>query len=362
MPARQQKQLSAILSAVVLCAVLPHMLGQWYTVVALLALPLVVSMAEAARERWACVVGAACLTLLTMPIVPESLALPPWLLPAACVWLASPALYALLAQRLQGKQHIVWWGVTCLTTVLTALIGATIRFQGLITDGMAESVCAWIDGLPVLQKPQVLVALYQSGLARLDSEAATYLSAGVKLAGVLGVSPEIQQQLLWSFRTTLEKLLPVLLPELLVKWGLITTLLCTLVRDAIRHSLTAKRQLPPFTEWHMPTQLGRMAMVLMLLGVVQLFTANAAVAQTAVMCRTLGYWALLVQGIACMCSWMKKSYISTARCAVLSVLGMLFLPFVQMLIGVYDQFADPRGLREDMKHDHDDENQGGYDI
>lgn len=362
MPGRQRRQLSAVLSAAVLCAVLPHMLGHWLVAVLLLLLPALVSAAEAAGEKWGCLMGVACLTLWTMPVMPESLALPGWLLPAAAVWLASPALYALLADRLKGNQHFLWWGMTCLVTVMAALIAAMLRYDGLITDGLAASACQAIDALPVLQKPQVLVMLFQSGLARLDSEMASYLTAGIKLAGVLGVSPEIQQQLLWSFRTTLEKALPALLPEILVQWGMLTTLLSALVRDAIRHSLTAKRELPPFTRWHMPTQLGRMAMVLLMLGIVQLLTANAAVAQTAVMCRTLGYWALAVQGAACMVATMKKSYVSSVRCGVMVALGVLIVPFVLLLIGVYDQFADPRGLREDMKHSDDDEDQGGYDI
>lgn len=361
MPVKQQRKLSAVLSAMVLGAVFPHVLGQWYTVVLLLALPLVTAAVCAMKERAAGLVGIGCLALWVLPVMPESLAIPSWLLVAAVLWLALNAAALLLSDQLSGKRLLIYWGYASLMTVITALVTAMYRYDGLVTDGLAASICARIDALPVLQKPQVLVMLYQSGLARLDTETARLLAAGVKVAGVLGVSPEIQQQLLWSFRTTLEKSLPALLPELLVQWGLLMTLLSGLVKDSLLRWRTGKGQLPPFYEWHMPTPLGRMALVLMLLGAIQLFTGNAALAQMAIMCRTLGYWAFAVQGAALLCHGQREHGASNVRCGVLAAIALLLVPFVLMLIGLYDQFRDPRGLREDMQHDEDDD-QGGYDI
>ncbi|MBQ8201170.1 MAG: DUF2232 domain-containing protein [Clostridia bacterium] len=351
MPVKQQRRVSAVLGALVLSVVLPHMLGSWYTVLAVAALPLLMAIAASMELQIAGVVCAAGLALMALPFTAESLALPMWLAVPVGLWLVVNAVYVLLASRLRGRGMLLYWGGACAAVLLTTLALAGGRYHGQIIDGLASSLCARIEGLPVLEKPRVLLMLYQAGFARLETETAQMLTLGVKLAGVLGISPEIQLQLINSFCTTVEQLLPSLLPEIMVQWAMLTVLLTAFAGDETLRWQTGRGRLPRLSQWYMPVQTGRMMLVIMLLGVVQLLTRSIPIAQTAIMCRTLGYWAFAVQGAACLMFMLQRQQASRMRCTLTLVLGLLIAPFVLMLIGLYDQFADPRKLREDNAAD-----------
>ncbi|MBQ8556516.1 MAG: hypothetical protein IJ438_11680 [Clostridia bacterium] len=358
----QQKQAWTLLAAVAVGVILPHTLDAWYVVLAVMALPVAAAVLTNVKQELPVLIIAAGLGVATLPILPAAIVspvieLPPWLLWPVGLWLAACAAYPLVRSRLQGRQHAIYWGAVCGVTVLLTLVLAMQRYGGSVTDGLAASICARIETMPLLQKSAFLYTLFQSGLARLETEVATVLETSVKIGGALGVSPEVQEQILFSFRTTLEKTFPALLPETILQWGIGTTVLCVLLGDAALRSHRGKGEMKAFPFWHMPTQLGRMMLLALLLGAVQLFTSNVAVAQTAIMCRTLGYWAFVVQGAACLYSVLSDHGGSVTRCVATNVIAVLLAPFVLELIGIYDQFRDPRELREDVQEklrDHDD--------
>lgn len=360
MNASQRHPLTPVLIAVFLGAALPQMLGSWYAVLALAALPLVMAYVSAAEMPLAGLTGALCLLSAVLPGAQAVLPAPAWLLPPLLCWILFNGLYPLLMQKAASMKHVAYMGALCCVTALLACIMAAVRYQGSVTDGLAASLCNLVEGLPLAERVQMLLVSYQSGLSRLDAETGKTMIAAVRLFGALGVSPELQQQLLYSLRTSLEKILPLQLPGLAVQWGLLTTLVFALTGDAVTRStarldLTAHRvtpcngrpdTLPPFGAWYITRSNGHVLMGMILMGLIPYFFAEEALVLTASMCSALGSWCFIIQGMAFL--WQKAGSHrgGKTRTVVLLCFILLLFPFLLTILGLYDQHSDPRNLRE----------------
>lgn len=363
MSGKQPQRLAMLLTAAVLGLVLPHMLGAGYLAAMLLALPLIVTgLAQSSRlsqerfDAWrlagyALVAGA---SVMTLPVLPESLALPGWMIPPAVMWLAAAVVALTVPEWLRGIRRPAFWAASCAATALLALTMAYIRYDGRIIPGLTESLTARINAAGVFDKPRLLTLLYSSGLARLDEKNTALLKAGVSLAGTLGVSPQIQEELLLSFGTTMRALLPSLLPRIMVNWCLLTVGLTTLTGEWVLRHGGGTEELPRFGAWYMPTGIGRGMMAMMATGLLPMLVDSDAAAMLAGLCNTLGYWAFAVQGAALIQSLSSRPGEAQKRGTVMAVLGLLIAPLLLVLMGLFDQFRDPRALREDFTDDEND--------
>lgn len=363
MSGKQPQRLTVLLAAAVLGLVLPHMLGAGYVLLLLLALPVIAAVTAQysllSQERfdawrlggYALVAG---LALMTLPVLPDSLTLPAWLLPPLMIWLGAAAVQLTMPERLRGIRRAVYWACVCAAMAIAALAMAGLRYDGRIIPGLAESVTARIRSAGVFEKPKLLTMLYSSGLARLDDKSAAMLKAGVSVGGMLGFSPQLQEELLLSFGTTMRVLLPSLLPKALIYHGLLTVTLTTLAGEYVLRAAGRPGDLPRFSAWYMPTGFGRGMMAMVTMGLLPMLTDNAAAGMLGSLCNTLGYWAFAIQGAALMRSLMISAGRSRGMGIFMTVLGVLFAPMVLVLLGLFDQFRDPRALRGDFTDDNDD--------
>lgn len=274
--------------------------------------------------------------------------LPGWLLPLLLTWLGLHAIYLLLGKRLYGVARAGGICAVCGAGIVAALVVTTLHYPGGIFSGMADSLCALIEGLPDALRIEMLVNFYSYGMARLDDTMANTLVELIRTRNTMAIDAPIQLELLNSFRTTMEITLEAMTPEWLVNYVIGVGVFTALLGEKLRLGAGRKREMPHFTAWYMPTPMGRMALVMLLFGVVSYFVDGGTLRMLSVMCRTMGYWAFVLQGLAAMNAMMFSAGATRWRQVVFSLLGMMIAPFLLMVLGIFDQFRDPRKLREDF--------------
>lgn len=268
------------------------------------------------------------------------LLLPRLLIPSACVWLFGGALMLFLPPGAFRKSRMaMYWAVICFAAVVALLIMLLQRYQvyGDLYEGLSYDILRVM--MNARTRPQVLYSAYVSGLAA--------LTGGNVLPWL---SEDVLQQLEWSLRATIERTLPSIMPDLLVKGTMafsLGMLLCW------RKFLDAE-DTPTTDRWFMPTPLGISMAVLLLLSAAQLFTTNATVALAASLLGSVAFWSFAVQGVSAQNFAMLRAGATRGRRWFLTILMVLFVPILPMFAGCVDQIRDPRGLRDDRHRKDDD--------
>ena len=253
------------------------------------------------------------------------LLLPKLLIPSACVWLFGGALLIMLLQRYQAYGDL---------------------YEGLSYDILRVMMNA-------RTRPQVLYSAYVSGLAALDAKRTAALESLAALTGgnvLPWLSEDVLQQLEWSLRATIERTLPSIMPDLLVK-GIMAFSLGMLL---CWRKFPDAEDTPTTDRWFMPTPLGISMAVLLLLSAAQLFTTNATVALAASLLGSVAFWSFAVQGVSAQNFAMIRAGATRGRRWFLTILMVLFVPILPMFAGCVDQIRDPRGLRDDRHRKDDD--------
>lgn len=253
------------------------------------------------------------------------LLLPKLLIPSACVWLFGGALLMMLLQRYQAYGDL---------------------YEGLSYDILRVMMNA-------RTRPQVLYSAYVSGLAALDAKRTAALESLAALTGgnvLPWLSEDVLQQLEWSLRATIERTLPSIMPDLLVK-GIMAFSLGMLL---CWRKFPDAEDTPTTDRWFMPTPLGISMAVLLLLSAAQLFTTNATVALAASLLGSVAFWSFAVQGVSAQNFAMLRAGATRGRRWFLTILMVLFVPILPMFAGCVDQIRDPRGLRDDRHRKDDD--------
>lgn len=253
------------------------------------------------------------------------LLLPKLLIPSVCVWLFGGALLIMLLQRYQAYGDL---------------------YEGLSYDILRVMMNA-------RTRPQVLYSAYVSGLAALDAKRTAALESLAALTGgnvLPWLSEDVLQQLEWSLRATIERTLPSIMPDLLVK-GIMAFSLGMLL---CWRKFPDAEDTPTTDRWFMPTPLGISMAVLLLLSAAQLFTTNATVALAASLLGSVAFWSFAVQGVSAQNFAMIRAGATRGRRWFLTILMVLFVPILPMFAGCVDQIRDPRGLRDDRHRKDDD--------
>ncbi len=149
------------------------------------------------------------------------LLLPKLLIPSACVWLFGGALMLFLPPGAFRKSRMaMYWAVICFAAVVALLIMLLQRYQayGDLYEGLSYDILRVM--MNARTRPQVLYSAYVSGLAALDAKRTAALESLAALTGgnvLPWLSEDVLQQLEWSLRATIERTLPSIMPDLLVK-------------------------------------------------------------------------------------------------------------------------------------------------
>lgn len=282
------------------------------------------------------------------------LLLPKLLIPSACVWLFGCALMLFLPPGAFRKSRMaMYWAVICFAAVVALLIMLLQRYQayGDLYEGLSYDILRVM--MNARTRPQVLYSAYVSGLAALDAKRTAALESLAALTGgnvLPWLSEDVLQQLEWSLRATIERTLPSIMPDLLVK-GIMAFSLGMLL---CWRKFPDAEDTPTTDRWFMPTPLGISMAVLLLLSAAQLFTTNATVALAASLLGSVAFWSFAVQGVSAQNFAMLRAGATRGRRWFLTILMVLFVPILPMFAGCVDQIRDPRGLRSD-RHQKDDD-------
>lgn len=193
------------------------------------------------------------------------LLLPKLLIPSACVWLFGGALMLFLPPGAFRKSRMaMYWAVICFVAVVALLIMLLQRYQayGDLYEGLSYDILRVM--MNARTRPQVLYSAYVSGLAALDAKRTAALESLAALTGgnvLPWLSEDVLQQLEWSLRATIERTLPSIMPDLLVK-GIMAFSLGMLL---CWRKFPDAEDMPSADRWFMPTPLGISMAVLLLL-------------------------------------------------------------------------------------------------
>lgn len=247
----------------------------------------------------------------------------------------------------------MYWAVICFAAVVALLIMLLQRYQayGDLYEGLSYDILRVM--MNERTRPQVLYSAYVSGLAALDAKRTAALESLAALTGgnvLPWLSEDVLQQLEWSLRATIERTLPSIMPDLLVK-GIMAFSLGMLL---CWRKFPDAEDTPTTDCWFMPTPLGISMAVLLLLSAAQLFTTNATVALAASLLGSVAFWSFAVQGVSAQNFAMIRAGATRGRRWFLSILMVLFVPILPMFVGCVDQIRDPRGLRDDRHRKDDD--------
>ena len=237
--------------------------------------------------------------------------------------------------------------------VVALLIMLLQRYQayGDLYEGLSYDILRVM--MNARTRPQVLYSAYVSGLAALDAKRTAALESLAALTGgnvLPWLSEDVLQQLEWSLRATIERTLPSIMPDLLVK-GIMAFSLGMLL---CWRKFPDAADTPTTDRWFMPTPLGISMAVLLLLSAAQLFTTNATVALAASLLGSVAFWSFAVQGVSAQNFAMIRAGATRGHRWFLTILMVLFVPILPMFAGCVDQIRDPRGLRDDRHRKDDD--------
>lgn len=319
---------------IVCCAALPWLAGVWCAAAVLLALPILRALLDAMGEHAVSRICVLC------GGVSAARLLPAWLWPAVAFWIAG--LLALSLLRLSsGRRALLGCAALTALTCVAVLVCAWASFREPPIPLLAQFLTDLIDRQP--NSAELLLGAYQSGLARLEGSLA--MTPAVRLFQMIFLPVEVRRQLLNSLRTTIETLLSVYLPQWLTAWGLFTSLFSALAAEGYLLSRGRHSDFPPLAGWYLPRRLAGVTALLTLGNLLTLLSVPPVFRYFGAMCGTLGYWLWALQGASLLIFLLQMRGAKTIICVLAVALGVTVFPLALLLLGCWDQFRDPRGLR-----------------
>lgn len=218
----------------------------------------------------------------------------------------------------------------------------------------ADAVIGWVSESDRCN--DILIALYQQGLVRVDaslmSSQQLFSSLSYQLLGTQALLPAVRSEMLNSLRTTLEQGFPQMLPEMLILCsGMGALLMAMLPVVLLRREGKSVKSPEAFEKWRLDEQMQRLVMCLIPGYFFRWFTANTTVLLMGGMMLTLAQLLLAVQGMAVIAAGQKRRGAGRVGRRLWCVVIAVFFYQVPVVIGMIDQFTDFRGLRPKNKED-----------
>lgn len=307
-------------------------LGRLQASVLLLLLPLVNSVMRALRERYAATAITVFMAFGAWRVFPPDVA------PGLLVWCAGCGAMLWLDMGDAWRQGLAWLGICAVSMMLTLAL-LSMRYDGPLAEGLARTGVEWLNARD--DAPMLLIRAYQNGLAHLTAKLARV--PAMQFGDTVVMTAETRNELAASLRTTLSLALTGASAQLIGGWLTLTPILCAGVPDMIRRKTGGLCDLPELRAWHLPRGVGLAAGLLGVGVLVRVACGATAIGLMGSLCG--GAFAVIygVQGAASMLAQGDEGY-SMWRLVWMGAL-LILCPEVYVLIGAFDQIADPRGLR-----------------
>lgn len=328
MPDKQARMGLLRTASAAVFVLLPHT-GRPAACLLLLILPLACECLRALGERTAPTLMAVGLALGVLRMFP------PDLVPVLLAWCAASGAMMWLTPRSAWRRGTVWLTV-CALCMLGAALVLNLRWQKPLAAGLAKALADWVNGRD--NAPELLIRAYQNGLATLTPRLAKV--PALKLGDMVVMTAENRRELLYSFRTTMERAFAGSLPQLICGWMAGTAVLCAAVPDLIRKRTGGMSDLPKVTAWYLPRGAGLAVGLLALGWLARMQAGESVMGYAGGLCSAMFAMIYGLQGAAAMLAQGMTGW----RWAWMA--GILVLcPDVFVIVGVIDQIVDPRGLR-----------------
>ncbi len=333
------------ISCVLLFAALPW-IGTAPWVLGVLALPLVCACWRAVDER-------AEATVILLTFLASALGLVSYVQSNTAIQPLMQRLFLWQDCITAGMMLLVWCFSTMETmkraAVLAAVLGlACTAVTFFPHKGIPDDLMAWLSTWE--QTPKLLINLYASGLLPLE---ASLKEIAMMHLGYL--MPNVMEQLMLALRGLLERLLPSLLPQVMVWYAGVTAIVCAAARDAIRAKRVGWREMPRFEKWYLPRGWGLPAALLWLGGLAPYVTGGIGGVCFGAMCTAAFSLIFTIQGLCLVWWWTRDRAMSAAASVGCMVALGVLASFALTLLGLIDQSADPRHLRSPLLDDGEDD-------
>ncbi len=267
----------------------------------------------------------------------------------AGLWLLAYLLPVLLAFLvcLEMRLPLIKTARIVLAAFILSSVALFVIFQqktgGNLYGALAQAAIDGLDRMP--ERDSLLYALWRSGLISSGQESGAQVIQG---AGTeWSFLPEVVQEFYKGIRARISSLAASLMPGMLTTYSIS---LATLGLGFAVHLGQKRKTCPellttPFSLWHIPKQYGKRLLVLAAGYVITLLSSNLVLVVAGQMMYNVFFSIYAVQGISLIDYRLKARGMKPWLRVVLHLLLFAILPPVAMVMGIYDQAADPRKLR-----------------
>lgn len=228
-------------------------------------------------------------------------------------------------------------------SMITLFVIFQYRSGGDLYGALAGSAIEGLEGLPA--RDSLLYSLWRAGFISHSQE------AGAQVFQTLGdgwtFKPDVLAEFIKQLRSRISDLTASLMP------GLLTTFTITISTLGSGFAVTlGKRRascpdlgMPAFSRWHLPRTVGRRMWVLAAGYLLAAFSGNRVLQVAGQMMYNVFFALFAIQGLSVVDFKMKSRGRKPALRLILLLLLYFLLSPAALLIGIFDQSSDSRGLR-----------------
>ncbi len=265
------------------------------------------------------------------------------------IWLLAYLLPVLLAflvcleMRLPFIKTAGTVGAAFILSAVALFVIFQYRAGGNLYSALAQAAIDGLDQLP--GRDSLLYTLWKSGLISSGQEAGTQVfgSTGTEWS----FKPEVVQEFYKGIRVRISSLAASLMPGILTTYSIsLSTLgLGFSIHLGSRWKTCPDLFMTPFSLWHIPRHAGKRLWILAAGYLIALLSNNLVLVVAGQMMYNVFFSLYAIQGLSLIDYRFKARGVRPWLRVVSHLLLFAVLPPVAMVLGVYDQAADPRRLR-----------------
>lgn len=324
-----------------ICAIVMPLVCPWPVTLAVVFLtPVWAECLRAAGLRWHGVIAGALITLGALLA-----GIPAGALQICGLWAVAAMAMTVVNMADRPVGRCIAWTAAMVLTLCAGLVMLRRHYSGAVCYGLAEDAVRIINQQD--KAVEILLSAWKMGYARLEGDINKLPAMNV--FGQTLMMPQVRVELVNSLRTTIEFTLTEQLPQVMVYYLMITALATAALSQWVLRRRGMEAKLPPVTQWHLPRGYASGAMVLAVFGLMRYMLGSTALYQAGAMSMAAFCTLYVVQGICLVVWWIRQGPQQMSGGVMLAAVVLLLLPMLTMLLtvlGVIDQIADPRGLRE----------------